>query len=338
MSFQLYDGAITVNTDTSPLALDEATRTLYNRAITDPSSLTDAERRSITHRPPAEEEDALCRSACGQSMSKLIAKAIHNGDALTYNEAHLLTAGVVRNQAGRLLAERVRLSAADRDLTHRAVAAAMTDEMKAARTSAQAVQHRWRTAQNAAAEALSDDDIRNIRYALHVPWQDHVLSFPEATVCGLVLFYADGPEWADFKAQIETAVYHGLHYKALLMLMDEAAIAKFQTMRDNSEIPTGLRLDCFLYVDEESLQSRDEARANVWLAEPEETAEPLKVHIKHIAPTLFARLTQRDLSGEAKRRPYRHTSELGLLHQAARHSRNAEGEPDGIWPPPARYM
>ncbi|PKX89666.1 uncharacterized protein P174DRAFT_435038 [Aspergillus novofumigatus IBT 16806] len=109
-------------------------------------------------------------------------------------------------------------------------------------------------------------------------------------------------------------------------------------MRDNSEIPRGLRLDCFLYVDEESLQSRDESRSYVWLGEPEETAEALKVHIKHIAPTLFARVTQRDLVGEAKRRPYRHTSELGLLHREARHSRNAEGEPDGIWPPPARYM
>ncbi|GFF53059.1 LOW QUALITY PROTEIN: hypothetical protein IFM46972_09688 [Aspergillus udagawae] len=124
-------------------------------------------------------------------MSKLIAKAIHNGDALTYNEAHLLTAGV---PDGSWLN-----GAADRDLTHRVVAAAMTDEMKAARTSAQAVQHRWHIAQNAAAEALSDDDVRNIRYAMRVPWQEDVLSFPEATVCGLVLFYADGPEWADFK-------------------------------------------------------------------------------------------------------------------------------------------
>ncbi|GIC94201.1 uncharacterized protein Aud_010699 [Aspergillus udagawae] len=139
-------------------------------------------------------------------MSAVVAKAIHNGGALTSNEAHLLTAGVVRNQAGWLLAERVRLSAADRDLTHRAVSAAMTDEMKAARTSAQA---------NAAAEALGDDDVRNIRYAMRVLWQVHVLNFPEATVCGLVLVYADGREWADFKAQIETAIYHGLHYTAL---------------------------------------------------------------------------------------------------------------------------
>ncbi|EAW23443.1 uncharacterized protein NFIA_021520 [Aspergillus fischeri NRRL 181] len=120
MSFQLYDGAITVKTDTSPL---------------------------------------------------------------TYNEAHLLTAGVVRNQAGRLLAERLRLSAADRDLTHRAVAAATTEEMKAAWTSAQAVQRRWNTTQNAAAEALSDDDIRNIRYAMRVPWQEHVLRWRSRSRC-----------------------------------------------------------------------------------------------------------------------------------------------------------
>ncbi|KAF4173454.1 hypothetical protein CNMCM8694_008461 [Aspergillus lentulus] len=142
---------------------------------------------------------------------------------------------------------------------------------------------------------------------------------------------------ARLRAQIETAIYHGLHCKALLM--DEAAIAKF-TLHwvAVGEINVDELRNCFLYGDEKSLQSRDEVRSYVWLAEPEETAEPLKVHIKHIAPTLFVRLTQRDLSGEAKRRPYRHASEPGLLRQAARQSRNAVGEPDGIWPPPARYM
>ncbi|KAF7169998.1 hypothetical protein CNMCM5623_002514 [Aspergillus felis] len=139
-----------------------------------------------THRPPAEEEDALCRSACGRSMSELIANAIHNGDAPTYNEAHLLTA--------------------------------------------------------------SDRIVFSI-------WMRSLAIARRGQIVHLV------------------------------------------------------------------------GRAG-----------PLKVHIKHIAPTLFARLTQRDLPGEAKRRPYRHISELELLHQAARHSRNTEGEPDGIWPPPARYM
>ncbi|KAJ6049576.1 hypothetical protein N7444_006292 [Penicillium canescens] len=46
------------NEDESPLALDEAARALYRRAIDNPSSLTDEERRTVTPRP---EEDELCR-------------------------------------------------------------------------------------------------------------------------------------------------------------------------------------------------------------------------------------------------------------------------------------
>jgi hypothetical protein len=81
----MYNGAITVNVDRTPLALDEAIRDLYNRAISDPSSLTDAERRTITHRPPPEEEDTLCHAACGLSFSNLVTKAIENRDSLTFN-------------------------------------------------------------------------------------------------------------------------------------------------------------------------------------------------------------------------------------------------------------
>ncbi|KAJ6012493.1 hypothetical protein N7522_002848 [Penicillium canescens] len=36
------------NEDESPLALDEAARALYRRAIDNPSSLTDEERRTVT--------------------------------------------------------------------------------------------------------------------------------------------------------------------------------------------------------------------------------------------------------------------------------------------------
>src|ERR1700742_2334366 len=110
-----------MNKISEPLTtLDEATQALYNRAIADPSSLTDRERRIITHRPPPEEEDALCRTACGQSMSELVTKAIQKRDSLTWREAHLLSAGVIPNQAGRLLSELVRMSETDRDLTHQA--------------------------------------------------------------------------------------------------------------------------------------------------------------------------------------------------------------------------
>ncbi|KAA8652734.1 hypothetical protein EYZ11_013039 [Aspergillus tanneri] len=355
MSFQMYNGALSANIDRTPLTLNEATRTLYDRAIADPSSLTDAERRTITHRPPEEEENALCQKACGQSMSELVSRAVQNGDSLSYNEAHLLTAGVIPNQAGRLLSEQARLSAADRDLTHRAMEAAMTEQMKTARASAQAVQKRWNLARTAAFESLNSDDVRNIQYSFRVPWQEHILAIPGTTACGLVVFFPAVPGWVSFKEQIETAIYHGLHYSP--QQMKEAALARFTlhwvegdhadacqdqfvSMRDRGKFPPGLRSDSFLYVDQEALQSHDHPRPFVWLWEPEDTKEPpLKVHVKHIAPTLFARLTQRDLSTEeARRRPYRHTSELAMLHQAASHSRTATGDPDMIWPPPARYM
>ena len=88
---------------------------------------------------PTHEEDSLCRAACGLSYSELITKAIQNQDSLTANEARLVTAGVIPNQAGRLLDERLRLSPEERDLVHKANAAATTEEMKAAIASAQAV-------------------------------------------------------------------------------------------------------------------------------------------------------------------------------------------------------
>ena len=113
---------------------------------------------------------------------------------------------------------------------------------------------------------------------------------------------------------------------------------RFASMRDSNEFPVGLRRDSFLYVDQEALQSCDASRPFVWLLEPNNTAKPLKVHINHIAPTPFARLTQRDLSLEANRRPYRNTSELKMLHKAARWSKDASGEKDWIWPPPVRFM
>ncbi|GAM42960.1 hypothetical protein TCE0_044r17390 [Talaromyces pinophilus] len=395
----MFDGAITLRIDTTPLSLDEETRALYNRAIADPTSLTDPERRRITHRPPPDEEDALCRQACGSSMTELVAKAIaihNNGSAtgtstgtedlvLTYKEAHHITAGVVPGQPGRLLSYRARLSKEEQDLTHKAAAAALTEEMKVAQEVARAVHRRWWPAQKAATESLNDDDSRNIRYAMRIPWQDQILKSASRdgspSVSGLVVFY-DPERTEEHKSEVEQAVFNGMHYQP--MSMDDRAIArfslhwmevpalysddtdklsalqaKFQTMLANHEFPTGLRTDCFLYMDKEGICF---TRPYVWLGEPvpsniepgpapdtekattesgvgkKEEIVPLKVDIKHIAPTLFARLVQRDLSGKEKRWPYRHTSELAMLHQAARHSRNSQGEPDGIWPPPSRFM
>ncbi|EED15876.1 conserved hypothetical protein [Talaromyces stipitatus ATCC 10500] len=263
---------VTGDKDLNGLLWQDECELIISTPFLAPASLTDAERRRIIHRPPPEEEDALCRQACGLSMTELVAKAIaipnnDNGSGakslmLTYKEAHLLIAGVVPEQPGYLLSERARLSEADRGLTHRAAAAALTEELKVARETALAVQQQWLTAQTEASKSLNDDDVRNILFAMRVPWQERIIQ--------------------------STSIY------------DSPVSGLVQTGR--------------------------------------EEIGPLKVDIKHIAPTLSARLVQCDLLGNAKRWPYRHTSELTMLHQAARHSRDNQGQPDGIWPPPARRM
>ncbi|KAB8229899.1 uncharacterized protein BDW43DRAFT_321770 [Aspergillus alliaceus] len=420
MSFPIGTGEtnpFSINADRTPLTLDKSTRTLYNRAISDPSSLTDQERRLITHRPLPEEENNLCRNACGLSMDELIAKAINSNNnnnndddddylslsfGLSNKEARLLTAGVVQGQSGRILSEVARLSPEERDLKARAMEAARTDDVSAAIEVAQRVRQRWTAVQLAAAKALSNDDIRNIQVALKVPWQEHVLqssstsagdssSDPSSSSSfggqgpgeagdrfGLVVFHQQEEEeeeeigrLSEYKSQIRTAIYHGLHYSVSLIKdetrnrftlhwvavpgghnndLDPSALrSRFSTMLSNNEVPIGFRRDAFLYVDKEAFHSRETVRPYLWLAEPEpkpeyetgtgtgtqpEVLQPLKVDIKHIAPTLFARLVQRDLQGEARRKPYRYTPELSRLHA----STDANWERDGIWPPPARLQ
>jgi hypothetical protein len=205
--------------------------------------------------------------------------------------------------------------------------------MKQVQESACNVMKRWGNIQTEASKTLSDDDVRNIRFALRVPWQEHVLSQTQMVICGLLIFFPrNTPDWQSFKEQIDMAVYHGLHSRPQVIneeimvkctlhyvesivkcsnVSDDgdnniaALQSQFLSMRDGGELPQGLRLDAFLCMDEEAIQSRDAARPFVWLLEPGETARPLKVHIKHIALTLFARLTQRDLSpAEARHQPY----------------------------------
>ena len=165
-------------------------------------------------------------------------------------------------------------------------------------------------------------------------------------------FYPVRDDWAVFRKQIETAIYHGLHYR--VQRIKNETIAKFtlhwvQTdhtpdrdlrglftgKRDKGVFPNGLRTDSFLFVDREALQSRDSKRPFVWLWEPKRTSAtdeekdekeeeekdlgPLKVDIKHIAPTPFARLIQRDFSTkEARREPYRLASKFKTLHRSTR--------------------
>jgi rRNA maturation endonuclease Nob1 len=84
-----------------------------------------------------------------------------------------------------------RLSEADQSLLHAAVEAAWTEEMREARTNAYAVQKQALQASSDAARFLNDDDMRHVRFAMMLPWQEQVLSDTESELCGLTGFYAN---------------------------------------------------------------------------------------------------------------------------------------------------
>ncbi|CAI6016576.1 unnamed protein product [Clonostachys chloroleuca] len=341
-----------------PLDLDDATRELYRRAIVNPSSLSDAERRKILRRPSREEEDASSRELCGSTMSELITKAIQNHESLTYQESKLVMGRPKESYPGEMLREKLRMSESDRDLLSKAMEAALTEDEVAAQTNAVAVQNLWRERSSAAWGALSDFDRALIKRAVHIPWQDHIINLEDpirkAATCGFVVFYSNAVNWLTFNERMQAATkygfdlcmskikdsvregftLHGLQYDDAESLQD-----RFAAMRDVDEIPKGLRRDAFLYVDDEAMQSQELSRPFLWLWEPQETAKPLKVNAKHIAPLLIARLTQRDLSTEkAQKWPFRSTSDLEQLHKVAGRSMNGAGERDGIWPPRAVSM
>jgi hypothetical protein len=65
--------------------------------------------------------------------------------------------------------------------------AARTDDIRAAREVAQKVQQRWLAVELAAAQSLNDDDIMNSRFAMKVPWQEHVLQSTSNSTVVLLL-------------------------------------------------------------------------------------------------------------------------------------------------------
>ncbi|CAI7633810.1 unnamed protein product [Penicillium pancosmium] len=328
------------NLPKTPITLDDSTRELYNRAINEPTSLTDDERRVITRRPTGPEEDQLCRDACGMTFSELARKW----------PAPSQTAHEINFSA--------RLGEADRELWRNAYNAAWSEDMKTARANARAITKPVKADYSAARKSHNSDDWRNIAYAMKIPWQEYVISDPANTVFGFVFFvpHAIGSEWPLFKAQIEIATRHGLNChlpptrkedlpKFTLHWIEEDAAdmeSTFVSKRGNGELPKGLRTDSFLYVDEESLRSHSLERPFIWLWEPENTISkelgPLKVDIKHIVPLLFARLTQRDLPEEQRHKPYRKPSDFATLHQIAQYKDPTNQRIDGIWPAPARIM
>ncbi|KAJ5585953.1 hypothetical protein N7450_005740 [Penicillium hetheringtonii] len=238
------------------------------------------------------------------------------------------------------------------------IRAAWSEDMKIARANARAITKPFQANYFAARKFHNSDDWRNIAYAMKIPWQEYVIKNPANTVFGFVFFIPSviGNEWPIFKEQIETATRHGLNChppptrkqdlpKFTLYWIEKDVVdmeSTFVSKRANGEYLKGLRMDCFLYVDEESLRSYNLQRPFIWLWESANAISKelgsLKVDIKHIVPLLFARLTQRDLPEEQRRKPYRKPSDFATLYQIVQYKDPTKQRIDGIWPAPARTM
>ncbi|KAJ3495820.1 hypothetical protein NLG97_g3117 [Lecanicillium saksenae] len=289
-------------TEKSPIQLDQNARELYERAITNPESITDAERRTIRNLPSAEVEDGLVRES---------------------SEAR----------------KRVRMIPEDRELWEKADKAVKSEQKLAAELVAGEAYRRWFRARGEARASLPPEEYKLLFVAMDVPWQKHLLQIRGNSKVGLVFFVLNQPEWPAFKAKIEQWIQTGLTVmcsKVHQLIRTRFALHWIQGDGSSAELPSkycsladlppGVRSDCFLYVDDESLRSREAAKPFVWLHEPATTLSPLKVDIRHIFPALFARLTQRDMPAGP---PFTTSPDFEGFHLAA--SRAESG--DGIWPP-----
>ncbi|EED21510.1 hypothetical protein TSTA_087460 [Talaromyces stipitatus ATCC 10500] len=152
---------------------------------------------------------------------------------------------------------------------------------------------RWWTAQSEAVKCLNDDEIRNIRYAMRVSWQERVVQSIETQSTGGSpsgssehgICFTIPERTSGCKSLVERTVYNGLH--CVSVVVNEKAVAGFTlhwlevpvlipnddntvnfsalASRFQPKFPVGLRLDCFPYVLEEGLHS---ARPYLWLGEP----------------------------------------------------------------------
>lgn len=332
--------------DQSPIQLDQNTLALYERAIVNPASITDEERRAINNLPSAEDEDRIVRETCGVSMAQLLtaATAPSAAETLSLPEARIVLSSHVVDGPMEMLDRRWRMSPKDRELWSKAKKATKSEQQVAAEENARTACERWTIARNQADNAIPRRDYKIIVLAMHMPWQQRALETASDSNIGLAFFFLDRPAWPPYKAEINRCVQEGLtvmcakthpeiqrRFTLHWIQGGGSSGAKLQAkFRALSDLPPGIRSDCFLYVDDDAIRSKDTPKPFVWLHEPHTSLDPLKVDIRHIYPTLFARLTERDFSAdEVRGQLFKTDPDFKGLHLAAS---RAEAE-DDVWPP-----
>ena len=82
----------------NPTLPPQNTLDLYHRAVHEPGSLTQEEKRLVLEYKLPDDADPLCRARCGIALEDLLSKAIEQPDTLTAAEAEFILNGRLMNR------------------------------------------------------------------------------------------------------------------------------------------------------------------------------------------------------------------------------------------------
>jgi hypothetical protein len=268
---------------------------LCRRVIADPKSATHAERNFINGWPTPEEEDRLCIFKTGRTHEELKRKALTQPETLTYTEAKIVSLGVLfdvdahlsfaeRQERHRLKYEEPSPLQALMNKASKALGAARDEVEKTVVMNAYRVWSAVDKARRAEQfERWREHDAAK-RLARANPWIIEMLKDLEedgAECWGFVFFrtgcYGGDEEeaaWAIFRKYFDAvAEMSVLHWNSGPLLWpkfravfiedsgeldgasDEQLRERFRKMRDEGELPNGIRTSCFLVADKAVLGS-----------------------------------------------------------------------------------
>lgn len=285
-------------------------RALLQRAISDPASITPAEKNDILSLPPPDEENQLHQSVFNlASRAALVAKALPNDGAdLTYAEARWLGAlglhnpFVKRDPQSSLerLERRFRTPVADRQLIGDAQAAVLTSDEKMAHNHGIHQTSRLGRARSQAQSEARAEQLRQRQALRRQPRPKWIQEMKDVELprWGFVILRtaysgdASDSAWRRFQDYFsQTGNYvmtmwnGGLEmwqtHKSVFIsdrdTLDDADTAVLQArlraMRDTGQIPDGVRDDVFLVVDRDVLSNKQMVTGTPYskVREPRET-------------------------------------------------------------------
>ncbi|THV55843.1 hypothetical protein BGAL_0003g00850 [Botrytis galanthina] len=275
---------------TKNLRMPPEDKALYERIalLTDPTSITRAEKNQLDGLPPPDEEDRLCVEKVGLTMAELKDKVAVSHVTLTQEEADIILFGVTWEPGNlasgkryllwsmdlvdeeRQLVEKVQTSLGNPyDNAIKRLASKRWDELRRLNQSARE-QRREQKAQKMRAAFAAQ------REAGRPKWVQEMLAAKLAH-WGFVIFRTDYREGTDKKWHVFKGIYRMTAatvlrdcwskanalvttQKSFLVSdpeLDGASLdtlrERFKRMRENGEIPSGRATDCFLVVDEAAL-------------------------------------------------------------------------------------